>query len=512
MGSILSKKKQDITSKSRNNLRSLQSRRRSIFIRDENPEQETINALNDLASSLIADIYGLDGQQAELEDVLETTTKSLKEAIEAGNPVAVAVLNNSAQECEIAISNIVQKRLHLETELYEVEAKKFDIEDGEYSAKLCSAIDSSQKIGFPLLAVRFTWLSTLQSTLLIQYPEMTSSDFTMTFLSAVYVQDVTKQSGLSLCDHFISEGEGRMVGLATHYVVYAQSMLLCDFKDTLENLFLQKGVPLDAQEKIFIWVDIFSFTQEAIMFQSLHIGPEWYHDMLAPALRCIANAIVVFDHKKGNPVLKSSWALMEIYLTSVDSGVQVEIAMSKINAKSFIDDATTKGIRKVFPKTDKLENSKCSILGKKDHIMDAASALTTSASSFDDIVKSETESLMSKYLNALLQWCRDVKDVPYTSLVASVIGDFCQVHLYYEESEQSFKYALKLARNAYGNLDPRTVRIVKKMIKLYEATSAFEKAEDLRQFGKPNRDKGGSDLVTLKGADVQVISNKSGDD
>ncbi len=476
---------------------------------NENREQETILALNELIRSLTADINGLDARQSELEDTLETTTVSLKEAIESGNPVAVAVLTKSVEECNVSISNINLNRLHLETELYEAEAKIFDIQDSEYSATLCSAIDTSQQLGFPLLAIRLTWLSTLQSILKTRYPETPLSEFTMSFICNVYVPDETQQSGLSLCDHFISEGEGRIVGLATHYVVYAQSMLLCDFKDSLDNLFSQNGITLDAQESIYIWVDVFSFTQEKLMFQSLRMGPEWFSQNLAPALRCIAKVILVLDHKKGNPVLKSSWPLMELFLVSIDSRVQAEIAMSKMNAKSFIDDAAMKGIRKAFPKNGTLAESKCSILGKQDQIMEAANAMESHAA-FDDTVKSEIEALMSNFLNSLLIWCRDVKDIPYTSLVSSVIGDFCQWHCYYEEAEQSFKYSLKLARNTYGNLDPRTVRIVKRMIKLYEATSQFDKAEELRNFGKPNRDKGGSDLVTLKGADVQVIS-ASGD-
>jgi hypothetical protein len=45
------------------------------------------------------------------------------------------------------------------------------------------------------------------------------------------------------------------------------------------------------------------------------------------------------------------------------------------------------------------------------------------------------------------------------------------------------------------------------MIKFYEVTGAFDKAEDLRNFGKPNRDKGGGDMVTLRGTDMQVVSH-----
>ena len=464
------------------------------------------------AQVLIQEITVLEGSQAELEMQLEETNASLNEATNDGQAVAVAVLHKAVENCNVAIADISQKRLQLEIEYYEVQGDILDIEDAQYSAKLCSAIDKSQLMKFPLLAVRFTWLIALESTLKLKYPEKLSSEFTMSFLSRNYVGDETMNSGLSLCDHLISDGDGKKVGLATHYIVYSQSMHLSDFVDSLQSHFAMHGmVHRDAHEHIFVWVDIFSFTQDAIMLQSLDLNPTWYDQCLAPALNMIGKAIIVLDHKKCNPVLKSSWALMEMYQISISSTIEVEICMSKDNIKGLIDEASIKGTRRVFPQAASLNLSTSSISGKKEDMILALEASSATESEFHEVIKKFLEDLMSNYLYSLIAHFKGDSNVPYMSLVSCVLGDFCQVRCRYEEAEQSFKYSLKLARQLYGNLDPRTIRVVKKMIKFYEATSAFDKAEDLRNFGRPNRDKSGGDIVTLKGADIQVVSRKGQD-
>jgi hypothetical protein len=284
-------------------------------------------------------------------------------------------------------------------------------------------------------------------------------------------------------------------------------MILCDFVDSLSRSFALQGMHNpDTLENIFVWVDIFSFTQDAIMLQNLGMDLTWYERVLRPALILTARAIIVLDHKQSNPVLKSSWALMEIYLICISSNIQVELTMSRINAKLFVDEASMKGTRRAFPKILALNESTSSIAGRKDEIIAALETFSTSESAFHETIKVAMDTLLSNFLHALLDEFRDSSDFPYTSLVSVVIGDFFQVLCHYDESEQAFKYGLKIARKQFGNLDPRTIRIVKKMIKFYEVTGAFDKAEDLRNFGKPNRDTGGSDIVTLRGADMQVVS------
>jgi hypothetical protein len=496
MGSMLSKPKLGkitLDSKSANE---------SVYI----PKQS--DSLEKLAGVLIQEISVLESQEAELQQLLMQTNFDLNEAIRNGNPVAIKVLNKVVENQNVSISAIREQRLQLEIQLYETQGNISDIHDENYSAKLCSGIDLSQKLGFPLLAVKFSWLFNLETQLATRYPEIPTSEITLSFVGSTFVADETMQSGLSLCDHFVSEGEGKKVGLATHYIVYSQSMHLSDFVDALSYCFAQQGMCTpDTLENIYVWVDIFSFTQDAIMLQNVGIDVTWYKRCLGPALNVTAKAIIVLDHKKANPVLKSSWALMEIYLICISSDVQVELAMSRMNAKLFVDEASMKGTRRVFPKLSTLNESKTSIAGRKDEIILALETFSSNESVFHETIKVAMDTLISNYLHVLLATFRDSSDIPYTSLVSVVIGDFFQVLCHYEESEQAFKYGLKLARKHFGNLDPRTIRIVKKMIKFYEVTGAFDKAEDLRNFGKPNRDKGGADIVTLRGADIQVVSS-----
>lgn len=495
MGSILSKTKQEKVAPHSEDVSAL------ARISKES------DSLEKLAAELIQEISVLESQDAELQELLDRTRVELNEAMSNGNAVAIGVLNKSVENQIVTISTIREQRLHLEAQLYDTQGNISDIQDENYSSKLCSAIDLSQKTGFPLLAVKFLWLLKLESLLVTKYPERSKTEFTMAFLSSCYVQDETMKNGLSLCDHFVSEGDGKRVGLATHYIVYSQTMILCDFVDSLSRSFALQGMHNpDTLENIFVWVDIFSFTQDAIMLQNLGMDLTWYERVLRPALILTARAIIVLDHKQSNPVLKSSWALMEIYLICISSNIQVELTMSRINAKLFVDEASMKGTRRAFPKILALNESTSSIAGRKDEIIAALETFSTSESAFHETIKVAMDTLLSNFLHALLDEFRDSSDFPYTSLVSVVIGDFFQVLCHYDESEQAFKYGLKIARKQFGNLDPRTIRIVKKMIKFYEVTGAFDKAEDLRNFGKPNRDTGGSDIVTLRGADMQVVS------
>jgi hypothetical protein len=460
------------------------------------------------ANVLIQEINVIDGLRAEQEIDLEQNEDSLDEALREGNAIAVAVLSKAVESCKIALEKTSEKRLQLETNFYEIQGDLMDIEDAKYSATLCSAIDASQAINFPLIAVKLTWLLALESLLKMNYPEKPISEVTMSFLGSTYVRDETMGNGLSLCDHFLSEGEGKIVGLATHYIVYSQSMYFTELLDSLTSYFEQNGMSTtEKHEKIFVWLDIFSFTQDIIMLQSLKLNSYWYGQCLAPALTAIGKAIIVLDHRKSNPVLKSSWALLEIYLIGISSSVEVEIIMSQANSKLFIEESAMKGTRRVFPQISPLNLSTSSIDGKKEEIAAALETFSLSESNFHESVKNLIDELMSNYLYALMTYFHDDSNFSYESLVSCVIGDFCQVRTRYDESEQSFKYSLKLARKLYGNLDPRTIRVVKKMIKFYEVTGAFDKAEDLRNFGKPNRDKGGGDMVTLRGTDMQVVSH-----
>jgi hypothetical protein len=499
MGSVWSKKTSSDSKKSVP-IPKVASAHADVRIEDE-------DILKERANALIQEINIIDGLRAEQDIDLEQNKESLNEALREGNAMAVTVLTKAVEKCNMALATTSQKRLQLETIFYEIQGDLMDVEDAKYSAKLCSAIDASQAINFPLIAVKFTWLLALESLLNIKYPEKPISEVTMSFLSSTYVRDETMGNGLSLCDHFLSEGEGKIVGLATHYIVYSQSMYLTDLLDSLTHYFERNGMSTtEKYEQIFVWLDVFSFTQDIIMLQSLKLNLHWYGQCLAPALTTIAKAIIVLDHRKSNPVLKSSWALLEIYLIGISSTIEVEITMSRANSKLFVEESSTKGTRRVFPQIAPLNLSTCSIAGKKEEITAALETFSSSESEFHESVKNLIDELMSNYLYALMSFFRDDSNFSYESLVSCVIGDFCQVRTRYDESEQSFKYSLKLARKIYGNLDPRTIRIVKKMIKFYEVTGAFDKAEDLRNFGKPNRDKGGGDMITLRGTDMQVVS------
>jgi hypothetical protein len=480
---------------------------------DDRNASSDMNLLQESADVLIQKIAIVEGLKSEQEQQLDELTVTLDEALDGGNAVAAAVLNKSVANLNNSISELHENILRLEIELYEIQGRIIEYHDSKYSQMLCSAIDTSQEIGFPLLAARFAWLIALESQLVKKYPGKLSSEFTMSFLSSVYVQDETEKSGMSLCDHFISEGEGRLVGLATHYIIYSQTTLLSDFNESLKRCFFQNGMTTpDTLEHIFVWVDIFSFPQDSDMLRAVNVGgnPSWYQQHLAPALNSIANVIVILDHANHNPVLKSSWALMEIFLISINSNIHVEITMSDKNTKLLINDASLKGTRRTFPQVSKLNQSLSSIPGKKDQLMEALLAFSSNETEFHDTIKVEIDTLLSNYLYSLMASMKNV-DVPFTSLVSSVIAEFCQVRCLYDESEQAFKYALRLARQLYGNLDPRTIRVVKKMIKFYEIVGEFDKAEDLRNFGKPNRDKGGDNMVTLRGADIQVVSRSATD-
>jgi hypothetical protein len=471
---------------------------------------QNLNALNEIASVLVQEITVLDGRQAQEEDSLEEMAIALADAHSGGNAIAVSAFNKTIEDCKLVIATIIEKRLHLETELFEIRGNISDIEDSAYSSKLCAAIDESQILKFPLLGIKLSWFfTTLESRLQAMYPDKPLSAFTMSFLSSNYVMQETQQNGLSLCDHFISEGEGKTVGLATHYVVYSQTMQLSDFKNSLENYFSQNGINTpDAFDDIFIWVDVFSFTQDSSMFISLNMDSTWFQSCLAPALKRISKVILILDHKNFNAVLKSSWALMELLISSILPEVRAEIAMSKIDARLFIDEASMKGTRRVFPQVKAMNLSECSIPGKKDDILAALEGFASNESDCYEIIKCEIDALLSDFLYSLLDVCRKTADIPYASLVSTVIGDFCQTRCLFDESEQSFKYALKLSRKLFGNLDPRTIRIVKKMIKFYETTGAFDLAEDLRNFGKPNRENGSGELAILSGADIHVAGSK----
>jgi hypothetical protein len=514
MGSMLSRKSRDVPaeeSRLKTYLDPATLASTNSAIDDKNASSDDTDLLQGCADELIQKIAILDGLQAEKEQELDETTAILDDALDGGNAVAAAVLNKSVVNFKNGIVTLNENRLRLEIELYEIKGRIIEKEDLKYSKMLCSAIDNSQQMGFPLLAVRLTWLIALESHLKERYPHQVSKEFTMSFLSSTYVQDETQKSGMSLCDHFISEGEGKLVGLATHYVVYSQTMLLSDFNESLERSFFQNGMTTpESLQHIYIWVDIFSFPQDSDMLRSINVGgnSSWYQLHLAPALSFIAKAIVILDHANRNPVLKSSWALMELFLISTNSEIHVEITMSYKNTKLLIDDASLKGTRRVFPQISKLSESSSSIPGKKDQLTEALGTFSSNETDFYEAIKVEIDTLMSNYLYSLIASFKNA-DVPFTSLVSSVVAEFCQVRCLYDESEQAFKYALRLARQQYGNLDPRTIRVVKKMIKFYEVTGEFDKAEDLRNFGKPNRDKGGDNMVTLRGADIQVISRSA---
>jgi hypothetical protein len=263
MGSFCSKKESDGNSPQKKlNPTSNRARTGGIASIDDKILQNlgdgNVEIMKERAKVLIQEITVLDGHEAEQEMHLQQTEDSLTEAIQEGNAVLVSVLNKAVKNCKIATSKLSEKRLQMETDYYEVQGNIMDFEDAKYSAVLCSAIDTSQTMGFPLLAVSFTWLIALESLLKHKYPDKKSSEFTMSFLSSTYVPDETMTNGLSLCDHFISEAEGKIVGLATHYVVYSQTMTFSDFMDSLHHYFNQNGLNTpDKHQNIFVWVDVY---------------------------------------------------------------------------------------------------------------------------------------------------------------------------------------------------------------------------------------------------------------